>query len=261
LFQPAEETGTGARAVIDDPRFAELPRPDHVFAFHNIPRYPLGSVLLRSGVFAQGSVGFIARLRGRTSHSSYPEHGLNPANAAMQLVNTVNNYHQTLGEHVGAPVLGTTTYAQLGSAEKGPNFGTTPGEAVVMGVLRAHRTEDLEFLRHTLADEVQRLAQREELSSELSWHEAFAATQSDERGVEIVATAAQACGLSVRHLDEPFRWSEDFGHFTDSFGGAFFGLGSGEQQPQLHDDGYDYPDALIAIGAGLYREIIDHCLG
>ena len=62
-------------------------------------------------------------------------------------------------------------------------------------------------------------------------------------------------------LAEPFRWSEDFGYFTSDYTGAFFGLGSGTGQPQLHDDGYDYPDALIAIGARLYREIIDAHLG
>ena len=46
LFQPAEETGTGARAVLDDPAFAGI-RPDAVFAFHNLPGYPLGQVVVR----------------------------------------------------------------------------------------------------------------------------------------------------------------------------------------------------------------------
>lgn len=260
LFQPAEETGTGARAVLDDPRFAALPAPDRVFAFHNIPKYPLGTVLLRRGVFAQGSVGFIARFRGRTSHSSYPEHGISPAVAVTQLVRAVNAFHEDLAARVTAPVLGTTSYAQLGSADKGPNFGTTPGEGVVMGVVRAHRTADLDLLRTELAAQVQRLARADGLQSELSWHEPFDATASDAPGVDLVAAAAAATGLGVLQLEEPFRWSEDFGHFTDAFGGAFFGLGSGTEQPQLHDDGYDYPDPLIATGARLYREIIDRCL-
>ncbi len=260
LFQPAEETGTGASAVLEDPRFRALPTPDQVFAFHNVPRYPLGQVLLRRGIFAQASVGFIARYRGRTSHSSYPEHGINPATAVTELVSAVNSFHETLSGKVAAPILGTTSYAQLGSADNGPNFGTTPGEGVVMGVVRAHRTSDLDTVRGELASIAQSLAADHGLQHELSWHEHFAATESDDDGVATLEAAALDSGLDVTWLDEPFRWSEDFGHLTSAFRGAFFGLGSGTDQPQLHDDGYDYPDELIGIGARLYRAIIDRCL-
>jgi amidohydrolase len=260
LFQPAEETGTGAAAVMDDPRFRALEPPDFVYAFHNVPRFPLGQVLLRQGLFAQGSVGFIARYRGRTSHSSYPEHGINPSPAVTGLVDAVNRFHESLSDKVAAPILGTTSYAQLGSAEKGPNFGTTPGEGVVMGVVRAHRTEDLETVRRELASQARELAAQNGLDHELSWHEHFAATESDDACVARLQAAAADAGLAVTQLDEPFRWSEDFGCFTAAFPGAFFGLGSGSEQPQLHDDGYDYPDELIGIGARLYRALIDRCL-
>lgn len=261
LFQPAEETGTGAAAVLADPRFQALDAPDYVYAFHNVPKYPLGQVLLREGLFAQGSVGFIARYRGKTSHSSYPEHGINPSAAVTRLVDAVNRFGDTLSDSLSAPALGTVSYAQLGTAEKGPNFGTTPGEGVVMGVIRAHRTDDLERVRQELAARAAQLAADDGLEHELSWHEAFAATESNDACVATVAAAAAAKGVDVRWLDEPFRWSEDFGYFTSAFTGAFFGLGCGADQPQLHDDGYDYPDELIAIGASVYRAIIDQHLG
>ena len=260
LFQPAEETGTGAAAVLQDSRFQALTPPDFVYAFHNVPKFPLGQVLLRPGLFAQGSVGFIATYRGKTSHSSYPEHGVNPAAAVTELVGTVNRFGESLKDKVEAPVLGTVSYAQLGTAEKGPNFGTTPGEGVVMGVVRAHRTADLEIVRDELTTLARQLAEEHGLGHELSWHEHFAATESDSDCVANIEAAAADAGLEVTHLEEPFRWSEDFGHFTDTFTGAFFGLGSGSEQPQLHDDGYDYPDELIGIGASLYRAIIDRHL-
>jgi amidohydrolase len=261
LFQPAEETGTGAASVLADERFKDLDPPDAVYAFHNVPKYPLGQVLLRKGLFAQGSVGFIARYRGKTSHSSYPEHGVNPSAAVTELVAAVNRFGETLSESVSAPILGTVSYAQLGVAEKGPNFGTTPGEGVVMGVVRAHKTSDLERVRDELASRAGQLARDAGLEHELSWHEAFAATESDDDCVAAIEAAAAHAELDVGYLDEPFRWSEDFGYFTAAFKGAFFGLGSGADQPQLHDDGYDYPDALIGIGASIYRSIIDRHLG
>lgn len=261
LFQPAEETGAGAVAVLEDPRFRALGDPDYVYALHNVPKYPLGTVLLREGVFAQGSVGFIVNFSGRTSHASYPEHGVNPSVAVTRLVTAVNGFGSSFAGKASAPVLGTISYARIGREETGPNFGTTPGEACVSGVLRAQRSADLERLRAELADLAGRLAMESGLGHALTWHEAFAATESDGGCVAVVRAAAMRLGLAVQELDEPFRWSEDFGYFTAAFRGAFFGLGSGVDQPQLHDERYDYPDELIATGARLYRAIIDQSLG
>ena len=261
LFQPAEETGTGAAAIIDDERFTALPRPDFVYAFHNVPKYPLGQVLVRDGLFALASVGFIVEFSGRTSHSSYPEHGINPSRAVTSLVSAVNDFDKSLAGDVAEPVLGTISYAELGTAEKGANFGTTPGQATVMGVVRAHSTDDLERVRTKLEQLAIKLAGESGLSQSVSWHEAFAATTAEPDCVGVIEQAARRAGLDVERLEAPFRWSEDFGYFTDAYRGAFFGLGSGTTQPQLHDDGYDYPDELIEIGARLYREIIDTHLG
>ncbi len=260
LFQPAEETGTGAAAVIGDPRFTGIAKPDYVYAFHNVPKFPLGRVLVREGVFAQASVGFIVAFTGRTSHSSYPEHGLSPASAVTRLIDEVNTLDERLTGQVSAPVLGTVSYAELGSAEKGPNFGTAPGNARVMGVIRAHESEDLEILKNRLSARAAELAAASGLQHELSWHEEFRATTADASCVNTIVRAAERVGLDVEMLDAPFRWSEDFGYFTEAYTGAFFGLGSGTEQPQLHDDGYDYPDELIATGARLYRAIVDEHL-
>jgi amidohydrolase len=260
VFQPAEETGTGAQAVIDDVRFKALTAPDFVYAFHNVPKYPLGQVLVRNGVIAQGSVGFIAEFTGITSHSSYPEHGLSPATALTEVVGRVNGFGESLAAEVSAPVLGTVSYAELGNANNGRNFGISPGAAVVMGVLRAQESEDLLCIREELTRLVATVAAQHRLENTVSWHEAFAPTVSTSTCSAIVADAACKAGLDVVELDEPFRWSEDFGYFTEAYPGAFFGLGSGIEQPQLHDNRYDYPDDLIAIGARLYRAIIDRHL-
>ena len=260
LFQPAEETGTGAAAVIADKRFKALTPPDFVYAFHNVPKYPVGRVLVRDGTFAQASVGFIVKYRGKTSHSSYPEHGINPSRAVTELIMAVNSLDTRLADQVVAPVLGTISYAQLGDANLGLNFGTTPGEASVAGVIRAQRTDDLTQVRAHLTDVALRLAAESGLSHDLTWHEAFAATVSSEECVDTIERAAGDAALTVERLQSPFRWSEDFGYFTEAYNGAFFGLGSGVEQPQLHDDGYDYPDDLIDIGAKLYRAIVDRHL-
>ena len=255
LFQPAEETGEGAAAVLADPQFAALPPPDAVYAWHNIPKWPLGRVLVKPGLFAQASTGFAVRFEGATSHASYPEHGRNPSRAVTALVNAVNALDCTF--EGARPVLGTVTYAQLGARTEGDNFGTAPGEALVTGVLRAQATADLDALCAHLGSLAERLAASDGLGCTLSWHERFAATTSSSDGAAIVARAAAGLGMDVETLAEPFRWSEDFGCFTDAYDGAFFGIGSGEQQPQLHDAANDFPDDHIAPAARLLRGIVD----
>lgn len=261
LFQPAEETGTGARAILDDPQFLQLAAPDYVYACHNVPKYPLGKVLLRRGIFSQASVGFFVEFTGTTSHASYPEHGINPSGAVTSMVMRVNQLDMFMKKRVSAPVLGTVTLARIGNNGNTMNFGVAPGEGSVTGVVRAQSDEDLAMVRDGIADLAHQLAQTHGLGHRISWHEAFAATLSDNECNAVIERAADFCGLQSEELAEPFRWSEDFGYFTGRFKGAFFGLGAGTGQPQLHDDSYDFPDELITVGVGLYRAIIDQHLG
>lgn len=73
LFQSAEETGSGALPLC---RAVQAQEPVcAAFGFHNIPGYPLGTVLLRDGCFACASRGLIVSLHGKQSHAAYPDTG------------------------------------------------------------------------------------------------------------------------------------------------------------------------------------------
>ncbi|MCW8906868.1 MAG: amidohydrolase, partial [Sedimenticola sp.] len=90
LYQPAEETGQGARAVLDDPRFESV-NPDLCFALHNIPGYPLGQVLVRDGAFSCASRGMAIKLSGKTAHAAQPETGRSPAAAMCRIIEQLSN--------------------------------------------------------------------------------------------------------------------------------------------------------------------------
>ena len=66
--------------------------------------------------------------------------------------------------------------------------------------------------------------------------------------------------MAVTEADTAFRWSEDFGRFTQVGDGAFFGLGAGIGTPDLHNEDYDFPDALIEKGAAVFLRIIDESM-
>ena len=85
LFQPAEENGAGAAAVIADPRFGEI-APDMAFAYHNMPGLPLGRAALAAGPVACASRGLRVVYTGKTAHASTPEFGVSPMAAVARLM-------------------------------------------------------------------------------------------------------------------------------------------------------------------------------
>jgi amidohydrolase len=243
LFQPAEETGQGAAEVIADPAFEPL-RPDITLGLHNLPGWPLGAVVLRPGAFALASRGMIVRLQGRTSHAAYPEQGRSPARAAAEITRAVEELPgevDGLGEHA----LATIIHLRVGEVA----FGTTPGEGEVMATLRAGSDQAMDRLAEAAEGEARRIANAHELGVEVSWTEEFPATVSDEGLVRRAREILPGEGLELTPLEQPFRWSEDVGHFGRISRLLFFGLGSGVDQPALHAPDYDFPDEIRDPGA------------
>lgn len=254
LFQPAEETGSGAERVINDEKFLAL-QPDYAFALHNLPGYPLGTVLLRDKVFAAASTGMIIRLRGETSHAAHPENAVSPARAMAEIVLQLDELHRrTIYSDF---TLLTIIHARLGEQA----FGTTPGYAEVMATLRAYKQEDLRLLTEWAETIAKEQAALYELGIDIEYTEAFPATVNDPEAMQIVRRAVKATGALLREVEEPFRWSEDFGHFAQVARTAFFGIGAGEFHPQLHHPMYDFPDAVTDIALSVFEAIVRELLG
>lgn len=253
LFQGAEETGEGAAAVVADPRFAEL-GVDLAFALHNVPGHPLGQVIVREGSITSASRGMEIELSGRTAHAAQPETGVSPALAMSRLVETLASLESGLvpdGEIAFATVVG----ARLG--EKA--FGTAPGEARVWVTLRSETDPTMARLIEHAEQTARRLAERDGLELAIGYQDIFPATVNAAEAVGIVRAAATPGRL--RLADKPFRWSEDFGHITAAVPGALFGIGAGEDRPDLHNPDYRFPEALIPEAADLFVRILDAALG
>jgi amidohydrolase len=251
LFQAAEETGDGARAVLADPRFEQI-RPDAAFALHNLPGYPLHQVVMRRGTFAAGSTGMSIYLTGKTSHSAHPEAGINPAQALAYLIQELP---KLAGEADGFALL-TLIHADLGSLA----FGTSAGKASLSMTLRAFNQQDLDSLVEKVKAKAIALADSERLKVEFGFVEQFAVSVNDQELYLQVENAAKTLGLPLTEKPEPFRWSEDFGLFSQVCPSFLFGLGSGENCPQLHEGTYDFPDELIETGMEMFEGILRELL-
>jgi amidohydrolase len=250
LFQPAEETGEGAALVIKDKRFEAI-KPDYIFALHNLPGFPINSVVMKNGIFAAASKGMIIKLKGKTSHAAEPEHGINPAAAVAKIIQSFNTLISSINNLKDFSLL-TIIHVKLG--EKA--FGTSPGYAEVMATLRAYRNEDMDLITQEAVEIAEGIAAGEKLEVEIDWTEEFPATVNEETCAVKIRAAAKQNDLKVVEIDTPFKWSEDFGHFTNLFKGALFGIGSGEGHPDLHNPDYDFPDEIIGHGINMFFSII-----
>lgn len=255
LFQPAEETGQGAKAILEDPLFEQI-KPDVAYGLHNLPGFDKGKIMVRQGCFAAASFGLKLCFDGRTAHASQPETGHNPSELLALLIHNLEKKREQL-KAVKPLTTFVITHATLGEE----TFGVAPGHAEIWLTLRSYDDRNLEVMASQIIELCRAKAKDYLFDFNFSEHEAFAATNSDAECVHVIEQAAKNLELSLGHLSEPFRWSEDFGRFGSACPIGFFGLGSGLEQPALHNPEYDFPDDILETGMCMFWEIIRQELG
>jgi amidohydrolase len=254
LFQPAEEDGSGAAAVLADRKFEQV-RPDFVFSLHNLPGLPLGQVAVAEGLVNCASRGMQIVLSGRTAHASSPELGISPQAAIARLLGEIN----ALGRGGGLDEqfsMVTVTHARLGE----PAFGISPGQAEVWVTLRTLTDSKMDVLRSQAESLVQSVAASERLRAEIIYRDVFNHCVNDADAVVHLRNALDAEGVHYSGQGLPLRGSEDFGRFNYQSKAAMFFLGAGTQHPGLHEPDYDFPDELIEVGSRVFIRALRNLL-
>lgn len=254
LFQPAEETGAGAQAVIEDPQWPGI-RPDYAFAYHNVPGRPLGEIGLRSGPANCASRGMQILLTGKSSHAATPEDGLSPGPAMATLMTALPALSRGT---IADPdfTLATLTHANLGA----PAFGIAPADGELRVTLRTMTNDGMDRLIDTALHKVAEA--HGDLVADIHWHDVFRGVVNDADATEIARQVAQDLGHEIYEMPTPMRWSEDFGRIGDDGAkAAMLYIGSGTETPQLHNPDFDFPDALLPVVIDQFADIVDRILG
>jgi amidohydrolase len=255
LFQPAEETGEGAEKAMQDPRLNRL-ELDGVFAIHNLPGHPMGTIVIRPGPMASASVGMHFRFEGETSHAAAPHKGKSATGAVAQLsLRAAGTPSEVLP--YGRAALVTPIHMEVGRVA----YGTAAGSGSARFTVRAAADEDLKKVKDRLVKKAEAMAMSHDLELTVEEVEPFPSTVNDPDCVAAVEAAAARLGLEVDRPDGALPWSEDFGHFNQKWPGALICLGSGEDQPELHRPDFDFPDDLLATGIAFWVELIRYGAG
>lgn len=254
LWQPAEENGMGAKAVIADPHFQQY-QIDEVYALHNLPGYPLHQILYKNGAFSANVKSLIIDLEGKTAHAAEPEHGYNPAYTIAKILDFAQGliHNVPTDDHF---YLITPVYMQVGSQD----YGIAAGSGTLHLTIRSWSPAIFEAQTQKLQDYIATLCAIHHITPQFSWTQEFWSNQNDPAVVATIQQSAAELGLDHHTLQAPFKWGEDFGLFTQTIPGAMFGIGSGEDCPALHNPDYDYPDEITLTAAQLFYKILENAL-
>lgn len=254
LFQPAEENGKGAKAVLENLYFDSI-NLDYVFALHNLPGYAKHQIICKENTFTCAVNSMIIELHGKTSHAGEPENGINPALAVAEIITFFNskiNTNLSSSEYC----LITPIYINMG--EKA--YGVSAGFGEIHFTIRSNSNAQMKLIESKLEEEVLQITENHDLGCKISWTESFQANENDEKAINFIREAATTLNLDILEKELPFTFGEDFGLFTQKFKGAMFGLGSGENTPALHNPDYDFPDEIIETGIKMFHQITKEIL-
>lgn len=250
LFQPAEENGAGAKAILKDDQFSKI-NPDQIFALHNVPGFERGEIVCKAGTFTASVSSIAIKLTGKTAHAAEPENGVNPDLAISELISSLKK-HSNPDEGSDQFAVITTIYASLGSEE----YGISAGEGEVHFTIRCWKAAQLSAQKKEIESIVSKISKKYQLKHTTKWFYEFTANENEKQAFSLIKSAAESNNLTFKLKKHPFKWGEDFGVFTQHFDGAMFGLGAGKNTPALHNPDYDFPDELILIGVAMFHSIL-----
>lgn len=249
LFQPAEESEQGARDVVNSTEFKAL-KPDFIFGLHNIPKAPMHQILVKSGSFAAASKGMTIKLFGKSSHAAEPEKGISPADAISKIIKKLHLLRDDKTLFSGLILL-TIINIKLGEIA----FGTSPGFAEIRITLRSFENEDMELLTNEAEKIIMEITRQEQLKINIEYSEVFPATINNDNCLNLIKRSAVINQCDLKEMENPFKWSEDFGYYSEKYNTGFFGLGSGLEQAALHNPDFNFPDEIIETGVNLFNQI------
>ncbi len=251
IFQPGEEGGAGARAMIEQGLFDRFPCRE-VYAIHNFPDAPLGKVLVKPGLAMAAYDSFDIEITGRGAHAAQPHRARDPIVAAVTIAQVLQTIVSRSVDPLRAAVV-SITQINAGSA-----YNVLPETARLAGTIR---TFDLE-VRALVAERMRALASGVaaafEVVADVSIQARFQALRNTpELVAPVLDVAREVVGPELVAIDEePKTGSEDFADMLDLVPGVYLNLGMGTERG-LHDARYVFDDALLPVGATLLARLAE----
>ena len=255
VFQPAEEGGAGAQAMIEDGLFDNFPCRA-VFGMHNWPTMPVGVFAVRSGPALAAANQFDIRLKGRGGHAAKPDSARDPIVAGAQLISMAQSIISRRLDPMQAAVLSFTTF------HAGSTHNVIPETAELSGTIRcfdeAAHTEICRLLEKMVHD----LADAHGMSASVRFGDkGYPPTINDPEATEIARIAAEAVvgPENMQPSHPPTMGAEDFAFLARVKPGCFVITGNGDSA-SLHHPEYDFNDDAAPYGVAYWVKLVETAL-
>jgi len=259
IFQPGEEGFGGGKAMVDDGLFERFPA-DEIYALHNWPALPPGTIAVRPGPMMAASDRIEIHIEGRGGHGAHPHLAVDPVLVAGHIITAT----QSIIARNVSPI--DTAVISLCAMHAGNLAATSviPRDARLVGTVRTFRPQTQDAIERRLSELVHSIAAAFGASATLKYERAYPATINSEREAEFAAAVADTLvGREnvVRDL-EPSMGSEDFSFMLQRRPGAYARLGQGGADGGffLHNSRYDFNDEVIPVGAGYMAALAERAL-
>jgi amidohydrolase len=252
VFQPAEEGGGGAKAMIADGLFARFPM-ERIFGYHNWPGLEAAMVQVHHGPVMAAGARLEFRVRGRSGHAALPHQARDPMLAAAHLLIALQSVVSRETDPLDAAVVSICT-VQAGSAAN-----QIPDEAVMRGTMRSLRAEVRDMTEAAIRRIAAGVAQTFGVAIEVAVRHGNTVTANTTAEADLAAKASAAAGLAVRRDMAPAMTGEDFSWYLAEKPGAFVWIGNGPG-PELHNAGYDYNDSILLVAATYLASVAKRAL-
>jgi amidohydrolase len=251
IFQPAEEWGKGALAMLDDGLIQRFPF-DEIYGLHNMPGLPVGHFETKPGSFMSAEDNFEIVLRGVGGHAARPHWGNEVLVAACAVV---TNLQTIVSRRLSPTDIGVVSVTEL--ITDGTR-NALPGLARILGDARSFRPEVSAEIEKQMRVIAEGTALAHNVTAEVTYSREFVPLMNDAELVEEVFAAARTFlpAENVGLAAEPMTGSEDFARFLDHVPGCFAFLGNGEDSAPLHNSSYDFNDDGLMHGVNFHAAIV-----
>lgn len=255
LFQPAEEPGRGAQAMLDDGLLERFPL-DSLYGLHNLPGMPAGHLLTRPGAIMASEDNFAIHLRGRGGHASAPHLVIDSLVIGAEVVVALQHVVARSVDPVATAVLSCTDLQTDGARN------AIPSNVRITGDTRSFDPAVSRLLERRIREVAGGIAAAHGATAEVTYTREFGPTVNDADRVARAARAATSA-LGADRVDaacQPVMASEDFGILAQHVPACFAFLGNGtapgEGGTPLHSSDYRFNDEVLAAGVAFYVALV-----
>jgi hippurate hydrolase len=254
IFQPAEEGGAGARAMIRDGLLDRFGIQE-VFGMHNYPSMPIGQFALRSGPMMASTDSIAINLEGVGGHAAFPQFAVDTVLVGAQIVNQLQSIVARNVDPLQAAVISICVF-QAGQTEN-----VIPQKVRLGGTARSLSPEVRELLQKRVREVAEGTARLYGAKAEVIYTPGYPVLVNEERRTAFAASvASEIAGKDKVSADwPPMMGAEDFAFMLQERPGAFIYIGNGDTAG-LHHPAYDFNDEAIPLGTSYWVRLAETAL-